>query len=719
MKQRKQSEISMPNRKEQPALLRITKKLWLPFLIFCWPMLYLFRQVFVINGSYTAIINDFMLLYYKYKVYLLDSLANYHLPLWSPSEAAGFPFYTSPFAQVFYPFNVLLVIWYKAFAGYSPLDHQLFTVLGISIFALGLFVWLRLINKDIKAVIFAVFVMSVSFKVTEITRLPNAVHTMAWYPWILYALTRIIFSGSAKETVKSAALLAVFGIFLCTAGYPYFVYYTIFLFVPYMLVFFIKPLRIKLFGERPVYFARPAIAIISAGFTSLLVCAPYLIGIKRLMAETTDRAGKDLDFSTYHIFDFEDTVGSFVYPPAASTEGWYFFSITALLIICIYLFTKTDNKRLSYINGYPSQDLTSITVKLFFIIWIALVSYITYGKSSYLFILFWKYMPGFSSLRVWGRLNIILVPIIAWLLSISFTYFCSIISSQSKSKEKFRWFSSSFFVLAVVYAGILAVQLYLHFKAKPDEMWELFFKPFRLNELLFIFFGIIAFILILFLMAAGAKNRFSSGKLNAITALLILMAAIETWHTGASQWSKNVKNSPQKFKLNIAALNETSFGYPRIDITNTITLSPSFNVGTMPNWYFSRYINFLNAASNETLARDYLLGIQNGQKIFFSDSIGHPDIESFLKDALQYKQAGRLISYNGDQLNWEIDTPKAGYLSFIDNWDADWKASVDGKPAQIEVLFGTFKSVYLDQGKHKIRFYYQPGLFPAITVKKD
>ena len=127
-------------------------------------------------------------MYYKYKIYLLDCLANFHLPLWSPSEAAGFPFYTNPFAQVFYPFNALLVLWYKVFGGYSPLDHQLFTVLGISIFALGLFMWLKRINKDITAVVFAVMVMSVSFKITEIIRFPNAVHSAAWYPWILYAI---------------------------------------------------------------------------------------------------------------------------------------------------------------------------------------------------------------------------------------------------------------------------------------------------------------------------------------------------------------------------------------------------------------------------------------------------------------------------------------------------------------------------------------------------
>ena len=169
----------------------------LPAAVFCWPLLYLFRHVVPkSNGEYAAIGNDFILLYYKYKVYLLACLSDFHLPIWSPAEGAGYPFYTNPFTQAFYPLNLLLVPWYKISGGYNPLDYQFFTVIGISIFALGLFLWLRLINTNLRAVIFSVLIMSVSFKVTEIIRFPNAVHTAAWYPWILYALTKILLSQS-------------------------------------------------------------------------------------------------------------------------------------------------------------------------------------------------------------------------------------------------------------------------------------------------------------------------------------------------------------------------------------------------------------------------------------------------------------------------------------------------------------------------------------------
>jgi uncharacterized membrane protein YfhO len=105
-----------------------------------------------------------------------------------------------------------------------------------------------------------------------------------------------------------------------------------------------------------------------------------------------------------------------------------------------------------------------------------------------------------------------------------------------------------------------------------------------------------------------------------------------------------------------------------------------------------------------------LLGVRDGRKIFFSESIEHSTVQSFLRDALRYRDTGHLLSYTGDQLCWEINAPVKGYLSFIDNWDWGWNAFVDDKPSEINLLFGTFKSVAIAPGRHIVRFSYEPGI---------
>jgi hypothetical protein len=150
---------------------------------------------------------------------------------------------------------------------------------------------------------------------------PNAVHTAAWYPWILYALTKIMISNSLKDNVAGGVLLTLFLICLFSGGYAYYVYYGIFLFIPYLLAFIVKPLRQRLLRPYTINWRRAFATFIPAGGAELVICAPYVPGIKRLMADTIDRAGKDFGYSTAHAFNLEDTLGSLVYPPAVSTEG--------------------------------------------------------------------------------------------------------------------------------------------------------------------------------------------------------------------------------------------------------------------------------------------------------------------------------------------------------------------------------------------------------------
>lgn len=689
----------------------------LPVVVFCWPILYLFRHVFPIHDGYTAIGNDFISLYYKYKVYLLAHFCNFSFPLWSPSESAGFPFYTNPFAQAFYPFNLLLAIWYKISGGYNPLDHQVFTVLGISIFALGLFAWLRLLNSNIRAVVFATLVMSVSFKMTEIIRFPNAIHTAAWYPWVLWALTKIMFSQSLRDAIRAGIALVFFLICLCTGSYPYYVYYSQFLFVPYLLIFLLKPLRVRLLGSKQIKFTRALGTLAVAAAAVLLICGPYLLGVKNLMSETTDRAGKNFSYSTQHIFNLEDTVGSLVYPPAAQTEGWYFFSITGILIIFLYLlcaeataYNTTENSEQKKLAIPPK--LCDPWVKGFLIIWIALISYISYGRSSYLFILLWKYLPGFSSLRVWGRINIILVPILAWLLSLGYSWFESSLLDKEIPAAKNRWRQLAIIVkLVAIYAVVLGAQLYFYRNKIYDPYWLWYFDRLSPLRIWFILYGAAAFVIILLLPILGKLTRMRSARsLTAVVVVLATIATIEMRTVGRHIWTYQGKVQKGRIYLDVAKINEASFQFPRTDRNDSISLGPNFSVGILENWYFSRYVKFLKKSEDELETRRILLGVQDGRRIFFSESIEHSTAQSFLRDALRYQDTGRLLSYTGDQLCWEIDAPARGYLSFIDNWDWGWKVFVDDKQSEIELLFGTFKSVAITPGRHIVRFSYEPGM---------
>lgn len=281
------------------------------------------------------------------------TLASGNVRFWSPGEGAGFPLFSSPFVQFFYPLNLPLALYYRVAGGYSVVDHQRFTVLGIAVFSVGLFLWLDSLVPSRRSALFVSCVM------------------------------------------------------LLTARYPYYVYYCLFLVVPWVLLLIAtRTRRVLISGEHVLDMRRLLVTLVITPAAALTLCVPYLRKMSQLLKETTDRGGGNYAYSTEYEFTFSDTVGSLVFPPAAQSEGWYYFSILGVLLIAAFAIgvIREEDKR--------DQRLLVIAV-----VWFGLLSYITYQDESVLFYFLWRYLPGFSQLRVWGRMGIILLPIIALVLA--------------------------------------------------------------------------------------------------------------------------------------------------------------------------------------------------------------------------------------------------------------------------------------------------------------
>jgi hypothetical protein len=714
----------------QPGKLSFSKNrslsVWIPLAVFVWPFLYLAEYILSFHGKYTAMGNDFYPFYYKYKIYLLAHLAHGHLPLWSPSEAAGYPLFSSPLAQFFYPFNLLLVLWYKLAGGYSSIDYQRFTIFGLSIFGLGLYYWLKLINGNLRAVLFSVLIMTVSFRLTESLRFPNGIHTAAWYPWILYAFTRIFLSPSIKKSIIPCLILIFSTICMITAGYSYFVYYSIFLFVPYILMLSFKSTRTITVGQSNIQWKVILPGLWLSGSIVSLLCLPYLISVMRLMKMTYNRSGGSFYYSTSYTFTAQDSLGALIYPPLSQMEGWYYFSLTGVLLIglfFIWIFLSPSKLPCLTLNiNYSVPPLYRRRLCLLLLVWIALISYLSYGKDSYLFKLLWQIMPGFSNLRVWGRLNIILIPLFAWLLSIAYDAFEKITENRWANADSIS--KKSKFSLILIFTGlyliILQIQLFLYLNKIEDPYWKNNSGPMVNMRILFLILGGAGFLAILFFLICGKWVAVRVKHFQfLIFGILCFIAAVEMWPVGAHIWSSRTPFSQERPHLNPATFHQEAFARTRVNIEDTLSLKPVYNVGRGSlNWYFDHYIRFLLMTEREKQNRDILLGVKGGQHIFLSESLQHNSIYSFLKDSLRFPDTGKMISYTGDELVWEVVMPNNGYFSFIDNWDPYWKAYVDDKETPLERLFGTFKSVPLTQGKHRVVFRYEPTLKAVIFGTK-
>lgn len=67
----------------------------------------------------------------------------------------------------------------------------------------------------------------------------------------------------------------------------------------------------------------------------------------------------------------------------------------------------------------------------------------------------------------------------------------------------------------------------------------------------------------------------------------------------------------------------------------------------------------------------------------------------------------KITSYKNAEIMIEADMADKGFLFLGDKFYPGWKVVVDGRPEKIHVANYAFRAVYLDAGKHDVKFYYE------------
>lgn len=701
-----------------------------------WPFLY-FWPYMVSYGLTPG--NDFHTLYYRYKLYLVDLLASgRQVPVWSPTEAAGFPFRANPFVGAQYPFNHLLAFLYRINDGYSEFDHVVFTVAAYSIFAMGIAVWLRSTGEKPGGAMLAGLIAATSLKMAELIRFPNAAHAAAWIPWLLVGITT---SFQKRRALAGGILCLVSSYCLITAGYPYFVYYTQFLAGPWLVLMCIPGTRRVVCSKPDDCWNRPSVSLISVITgcgSALAACLPWLREMKRMLDATTDRKGGNWEYSTGHEWTVVDVLGSLVYPPRASMEGWYFFGITALTLVVLF----------AVVSFRPGPDQTSAAMQTTSrsrqlllgagILWV-FVSLLTLGENSPLFPLMWKYYPGFSSLRVWGRMNIILLPIFALLLSRSWSWWQHhVLTAPRLIKVRYSRY------MAIIGGSIIALQLLLIRFTSEDLYWRSIFmaadRPLAgsrgMLQWSVMVLGGMGMSLLLFLSTGSADSDSrglpsrSSGDLwrrkrcvSLAAVILPLISAFETWGYGNLQWADRGTDSQIiREVVDISSRLREGLHLPRKLTASSVSLGSRFQLGLMSNWYFDRYVKFLCRFAprpseivsdpgqlHEVPGMMEMLGGNDGQRFFFVPKLDFASPQEFIDTAHRFRaeQGCReeVREFDGDFVDLKIKCGADGYLCYIDNWDPSWRCRVNRKDVPLKLLMETFKAVPINANTTEVQLF--------------
>jgi len=697
-------------------------------IVSAWPFLFLWPYTF----GLLTVGNDFDYAQYNYKAYLLVALASGHFPLWSPTELAGYPFFSNPFAQALYPLNLLYLPFYIAAGSFSTWHYTLFTIMGISLLGIGLYYWLRRLAFPSHIALLAAMIACASLKITEIIRFPNAVHSAAWLPWLLLG---IAMAAKRSDLSRGALTFGIASLMLLTAGYPYYVIYAPFLIAPYFAALLLPPVRealLHLPRKEQTGSILLLVSMTGAFAIAAAVAFPWLRHVMALLDQTRDRATTNFGFATEHKFDLLSTIGSWVFPPAASMEGWYYFGMATTLLIATY-FCCLPVKSFAF-DRHRAIPLGIAT-------WFMVVTYFTWGADSALFRFVWHHVPVLDQMRVWPRLNIVLVPAIACLLAFAFSFFSGVVGSARRSWTR----QTTLFVAicATLASLMIAVQAFLIWNVVRTNYWRDYFGC-RMcawegwQQLVFDhfderFFAVMTVLAAMTLIGAVGLARYlrASNWPKELAVAICILSVIDLWSISNAQWAYPPHTKFVRSET-LTDVVDRSFSQPR-KLTPTLADPTAHydSVGLVDGWgfirhgiFFSQYFR-LDGSPRPDVSQDQITAAmrffganRDAQRLFLSSRIDFASLLDFMADVDSTTASGDIdiavTLFDGDTLRVNIHSPTRGrWLSYVDNWDANWTATVDGREVPIERLFGSYKSVWVPPGRRIVVFSYQPGLLPS------
>ena len=666
------------------------KRYLLPISAFLFPLLYYFRFVYP-NSALLLLQNDFGWLYFVYKGYLADSIAHGHFPLWSPAEAGGYAFFGNPFTAPLYPLNILPIVTRLLVGNYNYWFHQIFTVLGVCLFAVGFYRWLNQTYQKPLAALFTSITLAACWSMGEFMRFPNAIHAIAWMPWVLSAIQ------SAHRSHRSLPVYGGMCTLFCqiTAGYPYFVVYCSFLYAGYIAyLHWVHP---------GAGWLRRLIRQVAMLAVPALVTAPYTSAVSQVMRATDSRAGGDFAFATFHPFGPMDLVGALVFPPVCTVEGCFYAGILTVFLVILYLW-----------RGQNVHEKLAVVLGI-----IGLLTLIL-GSRSFLFTLVWSFLPIVNRTRVFSRMTIALLPLLAIAIHQGF----AVLSGDLDKTVDERVIRPRAVVTVLGTVFILQAFLY-HLKDSFNQDYrtlQAVLMPAGTHETDFLMYTILTAGVLLFAVTFD-WSKLRNGRV-VLFAILTILVTQDAGTQGRFLWAQSLADvlkrsglDPSSDQLgqgwalakrnaNFYPLIRDYFALERTGDAIGLTADGPTKV-PMQTFDFLRYVQFYkkNEGSNE------LNQIMGKKKLFFHTSL-HDRLADFWADANSRQDAADSPSvdyFDGNELRFSITTREPGYVSWIDNFDEGWKAEVDGVRSPIELSMTTFKAVRLAHpGQHGIRFVYRP-----------
>ena len=363
------------------------------------------------------------------------------------------------------------------------------------------------------------------------------------------------------------------------------------------------------------------------------------------------------------------------------------------------------------------------------------------SKDGFLFNFIYENIPFVKYIRTWPRINILLIPAFSLMIALAID---NLIYLKNSKKLLLMHSNKIYYFIILYFILVLFLQIYfVHFNITNVEYWDTWQKkrfygvaevlqfPFREYVLLHssyiysIYLFLSAFFLIIIL-------RVKILSCNILLIGILILSSLELFLFSNLQWAL-----PSGFYKSSSSIlepiNKLKKGFSRPRISNEVhgfryfRDNGKFNINYFEDWGFSghhliykKYFNLKSGLIKQELSEQqkasvmYFFGMDNyAKKFFFSKTNNHHSLINFVTASREFEKKSLssfkvlLENYNGNSVELLYDTKEDSVLSFIDNWDPNWSAAIDGEKVEIKKLFNAYKAIEAPAGKHKVIFSYK------------
>ncbi len=636
--------------------------------------------------------------YLPWRYFLGKCISNSVLPYWNPFQLGGYPTYADPQSAAWY-YPAWLI---GSTFGYSMKIIQLEVLSFIILGGLGFFMFSKKIgNSTNSSFFFSLSYLASGFFVGNAQHL-TWIAAAAWIPWLFYHYLYI-----RKDSFNSHVLWFLIVLYLfASSAYPAFLIVSAYIIIIDQVTLFIKSYNKKLFVIQKLFLI----------LLCILALLPIIYSTFSTMSYFSRGAGITLEKALQHPFTLQSLLSlitpfsSFKNPTLFNTDismANAYIGLLPLILILVYSISKKNSK------------------STFWLIIAGVFLIISIGSQLPVREFLFNYIPGFNLFRFPSLFRLFFI--IALLL-----FTASYYDILKIYIEKYR--SRIVFLLVFTVLIFIGIILYHISSWKPFDIRSLHtlatqyeqstFVQHLIFQLAFQSILLLSFCLLLykkvghfFLLTFMCVDLFMSVRLNAMATMVL--------NTKTEEVDK------------LIPLNQPAFNVPKFQALSS-TIDQQYMYRWPLNWNMNCYfgeiaidgynpfvLNTFNQLENSPIKDS----VWQNPWLYFPNKIIYADespslhsSEAWIKTAqtsvenYNTKPAVSTISFKPNHIEIKYRSDTATALVFAQNPFPGWKASIDGKPAEIKTCNYAQQLIKLPEGTHSIIIQFENQVLKYINI---